>query len=341
MKVGLVYMLSNPARLNRPLREFYAETLDNMQAVEGLGFDSINITEFHFGGGNTGTPSPLVWNTAAAVRTKRAMIGQCVMLMPYGHPVKLAEDMATIDLLSGGRFWLQAGEGAMRETFQSFGIELKDRAGLTAEGMDVVRKCWTEEEFSYEGQYYHLKNVRLNPKPFQKPHPAMFLSAMVPGLKPMERTIEMGFNAATGHGYDYRGEEGWEEWHAGWTEAVRRHGKDPAQFQTSAVTYLYVTDDPERMWNKHRAYEPERRPSGQARETYGRPGPRSQYWSETPQNPFKTPDEAARWVRSKYGKHPPDHLLFHADRPGMTYAEVLDCHGLFMRKVVPQIRDLL
>lgn len=338
MKIGVLYFVHNPDWWHRPYPEVYARTLEHMQAMEDLGFDSINMTEFHFGMSNNGTGSPLVWNAAVAVKTRRVMIGQGITILPYANPVKLAEDMATIDNLSNGRFWLGAGEGARRDAFDSFGIDLGHRAGLTGEGMEVIRKCWTEEAFSYEGRHYTLKNVRMVQKPAQKPHPPMFLSAMIPGMKPMERTIELGFHAITGHGLDYRGEAGWEEWWAGWIEALHRHGKTPAQFQTAAMTTLFVSEDPERAWGHYRENPtPARRLQGE--DAYGRP-PSLRPPPQEPQNPFKTPDDAAKFLRNKYGKHPPNHLMLHADHAGMPPAESYECQRLFMNKVMPKLRDL-
>lgn len=336
MKVGLLYFVYKPDWVNRQFRDVYAETLEHMQAMEEMGFASINMTEFHFGTSNNGTPSPLVWNAAAAVRTKRALIGQGVAIAPYIHPVKMAEDMATIDILSNGRFWFGAGEANRSADFAAFGIERKQRGTMTAESMEIIRKCWTEEEFSYQGRHYKLSNVRMVPKPLQRPHPPMFLSAMVPGLRPMERTVEMGFHAMTGHGLDNLGEAMWEQWWAGWEETVRRHGKDPSQFQTCAMTYLFVTPDPERLWSRFK--DNPQQPRNEADGTYGRPS--SALPPQDRRAAFKTPDEAVSFLRNRYGKHPPTHLLLHPDYPGMTKAESYDCLSLFMSKVMPKLRDL-
>jgi alkanesulfonate monooxygenase SsuD/methylene tetrahydromethanopterin reductase-like flavin-dependent oxidoreductase (luciferase family) len=340
MKVGVLYDLRNPQRWFQPFPKFYQETLEHMQAMDELGFASISMTEHHFDD-DSYCPSVLVWNAAAAVKTKRAMIGQSILILPYAHPVRIAEDAAAIDILSNGRFFLQAGEGYRPMEFEAFGIERKNRAGMTAEALEIIRKCFTEEEFSYEGRHYELKNVRMRPKPVQKPHPPMFLSAQVPGMRPMERVVAMGLNAAT-----VGISEGWEQWYTGWDATVRRHGKDPANFQTSTIIALFVTEDPEQAWHRHRegfihtaeSYRSHSGPAGSGGAFGQQP---SQARAAAPENPFMTPDDAVKYLHRVYGKHPPSHLLLWAARPGMSYAESLECHRLFMQKVHLRIRDLV
>ncbi len=340
MKVGLVYDLRNPRAWFRPFPELYSETLDHIQAMDELGFDSINMTEHHFSEDGY-CSSAIAWNAAAAVRTKRAMIGQYVVLMPFSHPVRLAEDIATLDILSNGRAWLQVGQGFRPTEFDGFGVDIRHRASLTAEGMEIVRKCFTEEEFSHTGRHYNLKNVRISPKPIQRPHPPMFLSAMLPNTKPMERTVEMGFHAATTLGaISPHSAESWQNWHAGWTETLRRHGRDPAQFQTATFTTVMVTEDPERAWHRHKEgilYQ---------HNDYGSEGSPFPGNLDTPeeipnwQQIFQTPDDAVRYFREVYGKVPPTHLIMWAARVGMTYQESYDCHQLFMERVLPRLGDL-
>lgn len=340
MKVGLVYDVRNPKRWLRPFPQFYAETLEHMQAMDELGFASINLTEHHFNEDGY-CPSTTIWNTAAAVKTKRAMLGQSVLLMPFFHPVRLAEDTATIDILSNGRAWIQAGQAHIPSEFAAFGIEMKYRGSLTEEGMDIIRKCFTEEEFSYTGRRYKLKNVRMTPKPVQKPHPPMFMSAQRLGSKPMDRTIEMGFHAVTSIGPITPPDHGaWEQWHTGWVEAVRRHGKDPAQFQTSCMLTIFVTDDPERAWRNHREGLLHRANSYRLHNATGQAPIAAPEELANWKDYFHTPESAVRYIRREYGKNPPTHLLLWGVTPGMTYAESYGYHQLFIEKVKPQLGGL-
>src|SRR5579871_6855210 len=160
MKIGLLYFLRNPTKPGwfKPWPEYYAEALDHIAEMDRLGFSSITFTEHH-GDPDGYNPSMMVIMTAVALRTKQAMIGQNILEMPHHHPVRLAEDLATIDILSGGRVMLCAGQAgwAFDSEFRAFGMNPKERPSRLEEGMDVVRKCFTEEVFSYEGRRWKLQ----------------------------------------------------------------------------------------------------------------------------------------------------------------------------------------
>ena len=96
MRIGIFYDIRNPQRWFKPFPQFYAETLDHMQAMDELGFDAINVTEHHFDEDGY-CPSVLLWNAVAAARTRRALLGQEILVLPLHHPVRIAEDLATID----------------------------------------------------------------------------------------------------------------------------------------------------------------------------------------------------------------------------------------------------
>ena len=108
MRIGIFYDIRNPQRWFKPFPQFYAETLEHMQAMDELGFEAINVTEHHFDDDGY-CPSVLLWNAAAAARTRRALLGQEILVLPLHHPVRIAEDLATIDNLSNGRAWLRVG----------------------------------------------------------------------------------------------------------------------------------------------------------------------------------------------------------------------------------------
>src|SRR5439155_3597268 len=263
-------------------------------------------------------------------------------LLPYVHPVKMAEDIATVDILSNGRAWLQLGAGYRPSEFAGFGIDAHRRFGHTAEGAVILRKCFTEDEFSFDGRHFKLETVRMTPKPVQKPHPPIFCSATQPGGRPMVRAIEQGFHVCTAINPVHPPEPGsWQRWHDGWVETVRRLGKDPAAFETSNVDVLYVTEDPERAWRNHREGLLHQYNSYREHAAGTRLGEQPSL-AEPEQLPnwrqyFLTPDEAVTYLRREYGQSPPTHLLNFAVRPGMTYAESLEYHRLFLEKVAPKL----
>ena len=340
MKIGIFYDMRNPRKWSKPFPQFYQETLDHMQAMDELGFDAINVTEHHFDD-DSYCPSVIAWNAAMAARTKRAMIGQEILQLPWHHPVRLAEDLATIDILSNGRVWLRTGQG-QGDALESggMGIAPRHRGARSAEKLEIIRKCFTEEEFSFEGRFYDLKNVRMTPRPVQQPHPPMFMVA-TPGARTMDRAVDMGFNAitATGGPHGLPDPGAWDQWHNAWAETIERRSKQLNQFQTSDFTAIFITDDPKRDWRKHREgvlhslkfY----RKRGIERWAFATPEDIPNW-----QNLFQTPESAVEYLKRQYSHHPPSWLILWANRPGMTYEESAEHHRLFMEKVWPNLAEL-
>ena len=155
----------------------FAALLDQIVFAEELGFDSIWITEHHFVEDGY-CPSPISVLAAIAARTRRVQLSTDILLLPLYHAVRLAEDVATINLISNGRMMLGLGMGYRDEEFAAFGTSRQERVGRTEEGIDVLRGAWGPEPFSYAGRYYQLHDVNVTPKPVQQPHPPLWLAAM-------------------------------------------------------------------------------------------------------------------------------------------------------------------
>jgi alkanesulfonate monooxygenase SsuD/methylene tetrahydromethanopterin reductase-like flavin-dependent oxidoreductase (luciferase family) len=137
--------------------------------AEKLGFDALYIGEHHFTFAS-GNSSPLLWLTQLAARTERMRIGTSVICAPFHNPLRLAEDIAALDIVSKGRFDLGIGVGSQWEEFQTFGIDPKERVGRTWEIVDILERCLHGEEdtFDWEGKYYHFPGVRWIMQPVQK-----------------------------------------------------------------------------------------------------------------------------------------------------------------------------
>ena len=310
-----------------------------MQAMDELGFEAINVTEHHFDEDGY-CPSVLLWNAAAAARTKRALLGQEIFVLPLHHPVRIAEDLATIIICR------MAGPGCASARALQGRLEFAAFASTAAAEAPAGRipghhsQAASPMKSSYDGRYYRLRNVRVMPKAVQLPHPSIFVVA-TPGTPSMERVVRMGFHAiyATGGPQGLPDAGAWHRWHTAWAETVERHGKQLSQFQTSDFTALFVTEDPERDWRKHRdgvlhALQFYRK-RGSTRWAYDSPEDIPNW-----QNLFQTPDDAVTYLRRRYGDHPPAWLILWANRPGMTYEESTAHHQLFMAKVAPHLKDL-
>ena len=119
---------------------FYAECLEEIEESERLGFAGVWLSEHHFVDDGY-LPSPLVVAAAVAARTERIKIGTNVLLLPMHHPLRVAEDAAVADLVSGGRFVLGVGQGYVQHEFETLGYERKYRPSLFEEGIEVIRQA--------------------------------------------------------------------------------------------------------------------------------------------------------------------------------------------------------
>lgn len=173
MKFGLFLSFRNAPQWARPFPQVYQEAFEQAVFAEKLGYDAIWLTEHHFVEDGY-SPSLFPIASAIAARTTRIKIGTFVLLVPFYHPVRLAEDSATVDIISNGRLMLGVSAGYRAPEFAGYGIPWKDRAPMLDEGLEVLLRCWQEECFSHKGRFYNLTDVRVVPKPVQKPHPPLY-----------------------------------------------------------------------------------------------------------------------------------------------------------------------
>lgn len=175
MKVGVLQFFGWRDR-SVPLRQIYDMALERIAIMDTTGYDAVWLAEHHFSGFSV-CPSVHVMGTMAAARTNRLRIGTAVSLAPFYNPLRLAEEVALLDVLSGGRVNWGAGRGFERSEFEAFGIPGEESASRFHETVDIVLKAWANEKLSYEGKYYHYKGVEVLPKPLQRPHPPTWMAA--------------------------------------------------------------------------------------------------------------------------------------------------------------------
>ena len=167
---GLWYSLRNPARWARAITEVYDQTLRQIAWAEHIGYDDVWLTEHHFCEDGH-APSILPLCAAVAVRTTRIRIGTSVLLLPLYHPVRVAEDAATIDILSHGRFELGVGVGYRPDEFKGLGLRAQDRGARMDEGLEIIRALWRGETVDYRGKHFQVQGAKLSPMPVQSPPP--------------------------------------------------------------------------------------------------------------------------------------------------------------------------
>lgn len=140
--LGIMHDFRKPSFDERSYNHYYAEALEEVAEADRLGFDTVWMSEHHFSGDGF-LPSPLVMAAAIAARTRRIRIGTSIMVLPLHHPLRVAEDAAVVDLISGGRLILGVAAGYTEAEFAGFGIDRKQRASRLEEGVDIIRQAHT------------------------------------------------------------------------------------------------------------------------------------------------------------------------------------------------------
>ena len=158
----------------------FHDILTQIELGDRLGFDAVWLGELHFGRRSSISASPLMILAAAAQRTSRIRLGTAVTLLPLHNPIKIAEEAATADVLSGGRLELGVGRGTAPIHYAGYNVSQEESRERFEEALEVVLQAWTQESFSYQGQYFQAQDLSVVPKPIQKPHPPIRLAANSP-----------------------------------------------------------------------------------------------------------------------------------------------------------------
>ncbi len=173
-----------PSLPGRSETEAFDEAMEQVDAAERLGLDVMWLAELHFEPRRSVLSAPLSIASAIAARTKRIKIGIAVQVLPLCHPLRLAEEAATVDQLSHGRLIFGVGRSGVAQTYAAYGVPYAESQARFREILDVIQKAWTEPNFSYEGVYHQFKDVSLVPKPYQKPTPPIRIAASTPDTFP-------------------------------------------------------------------------------------------------------------------------------------------------------------
>ncbi len=147
-----------------------------IEVMDRTGYDAVWLAEHHFSGFSV-CPSVHVMGAHVAARTRRLRIGTAVSLAAFYHPLRLAEEVALLDVLSGGRVNWGAGRGFEPTEFQNFGVSMEESAARFREGVEIVLAAWRNERLHFEGTYFRFDGVEVLPKPLQRPHPPVWVAA--------------------------------------------------------------------------------------------------------------------------------------------------------------------
>ncbi len=165
--------------------EAFRESFAHVDQAEQLGLDAVWLAESHFNPGRAVLSSPIVIATGIAARTKRLKVGTAVQVLPLTNPLRMAEEAATLDHISEGRFEFGVGRSGLPGSYEGYNISYGESRERFAEALEIIKKAWTQERFSHEGKYYSYNDVCLVPKPYQSPHPPLRMAATTSESFPM------------------------------------------------------------------------------------------------------------------------------------------------------------
>ncbi|MBM4438919.1 MAG: LLM class flavin-dependent oxidoreductase [Candidatus Rokubacteria bacterium] len=189
MKVGVLQFFSWSRRI--PLTEVYARAFARIDVMDRTGYDCVWLAEHHFSTYSV-CPSINVMATHIAARTTNVRIGMAVSLAAFYNPLRLAEEVALVDVLSGGRVNWGAGRGFDRHEFEAFGVPPMESSDRFRECVEIVLAAWRNERVSYQGRYWSYDGIEVLPKPHQSPHPPVWLAATSPDS--IRRAAEKGYD---------------------------------------------------------------------------------------------------------------------------------------------------
>ena len=215
--------------------------------AEALGYESVWAQEQILGA--AGSLEPVTLLAYAAALTRRARLGIAVLLTPLRSPVQLAKSLSSLDQLSGGRLIVGVGLGGRTNIYPAFGLTPERRVRRFTEGLEVMKRLWTEERVTFKGPFWTLENVAMAPKPVQQPHPPLWFGARHPDA--LRRAVALGdgfIGAGSSSTADFVQQVG----------LVRRFleeaKRDPGTFALAKRVYLAVDPDTARAMARLREW---------------------------------------------------------------------------------------
>jgi probable F420-dependent oxidoreductase len=237
VRIGLgLFTGQLPVGSDRTFEREYRDIVDLSRLAATLGFDSVWVSEHH-GSGDGYLPSLLPVLAGLATATERVQLGTGVVLTPFHHPLRLAEDAAVVDLLSGGRLLLGLGLGWREEEFRMFDVPIRERVRRTVETVEILRKAWTGRRFDHEGRAFRLDAVKVTPAPARDAGPPIYLGGFVEDAVRRAGRLGDGYIRSRG-GLDHAKDAlEWAE------DGAREAGKDPDALGFAQLHNAFVWDD--------------------------------------------------------------------------------------------------
>ena len=271
MKFGAHYLPTYIPALDGPAAEFYRRMFAQMEELDRLGFDHLWVTEHHFGEYGGTIPHPPTFLAAVARTTKRIRLGVAINVLPLHNPLEVAESYAMVDVVSNGRLEFGLGKGSEPSEYRRAGVRQEEATVRMKEGTEVLLQAWSDQPVNFRGEHFHYQNVRVLPKPVQRPHPPVWV-----GCARTEDSFrwagENGFNLMT-LPYLYKTPELLPGLVKVYREALAQAGHDSARRQVLGKFHIYVSDSLERAtreaapylekyFDVHAAHDPDRKIGG-------------------------------------------------------------------------------
>jgi alkanesulfonate monooxygenase SsuD/methylene tetrahydromethanopterin reductase-like flavin-dependent oxidoreductase (luciferase family) len=237
MKFGIDHLFT--WRGDRSQRAVLRDAVEQTVLADDLGFDGCWLAEHHFS--NYGIVGHLPTMAATlAEATERLRIGLAVVVLPFAHPLRLAEELALVDVISGGRLDVGVGRGYQPGEFAHFGIPFEEASARFTEVLEVMKLAWTRESFSHEGRFYNFRDVSVFPRPLQSPHPPVLHAAV--SSSTFERAGRLGVPILTSP--NFTPIEMVRDNFTTYRNALRDSGHEPASYDYPMLQQVYVAEDP-------------------------------------------------------------------------------------------------
>ena len=158
-------------------RSAFRDIFEVADRAEAWGIDCVWLGEIHFTPARSVISASLQVASAIAARTRRLHVGTAVQVLPLNHPLRIAEEVATVDHISEGRFEFGIGRSGVVRSYDTYGVPYGESQARFREALTIIRQAWTGEPFSYEGEFYRVQNATVAPRPYRVPHPPIRMAA--------------------------------------------------------------------------------------------------------------------------------------------------------------------
>jgi len=345
MKIGVTYDVRNPPNWRVPYDVLYHDTVDHMALVENSGFDSIWIQQHHFEEAAYG-PSFAAFAGALAMRTERIRVGSYIKILPLYHPLLVAEEMAVLDQMLKGRLDVGVGIGHRLKEFAILGIPPKQRPSRIEEGIEIMRKAWTEERVNFHGRRFSIQDAEVQPKPMQKPHPPIWMATRT--VAASKRAARLGCNLMPGSTDP--------DVYNAYASTLKSMGQSLGDYKvTVGVSAILTKDDPDKVWERLRPHYTYRRAffdkiiaefgdtplTGTLAKEIGPNAEKPGVYGDELIGPPETILQNLEDLRATWSSWDitPTEMIIRTPPPGVPLKEFQSSFDLFVREIMPVVRS--